>query len=710
MNNTTINDPALKTEIAYTLKPLQYLPFSVTRPDADACITKSKGHVTMSRFLPAHSYSLSFILLLILHLFVTNTQAASMPNVVGQSIEQAKQTLAAQEINITTIRKQKSNKADGEVIIQSPVGGKTVYQNTPVRLIVSEPIQQLQKTSVPNLKNLSLEAAKARLAEAQLKLGHVRKRNMEVESEYVLYQTPLPNEVRLAGSSVNITLSNPLPIQGSRVKIRFDKSRIRLNDTLELRAEILNPKTDMEPRYSFNIDGRVIPSESSSLTYQFKQTGKHIIIASARYGRQPWINSRSRAVYVGQTDVAEEKTSPATRKTTDTETKPSPSTAPIKPSKPSAGTHDETSEKWKNPKAGIYPNALTVSQGNLARFYSRSSATKRSNLDYQWKAAGQQGSERQFSIDTSQLITGKTYKVRLRIKDDRGLVDVATATVTILAEKKETNPPQAQAAEVKTITEDKSKNPQTLITDNDPQGESQTTPSTQQPATVHSNDNTSETLQTEQTIPTSLSQTVEPANDAIKQSRLNTAGIAANADEAILLSEAKQTTLATNDFLSTHSLDNKAQETLDKPLPTPKVSTIASQASANTPETSSLAAQEHLTIYLKSSSMQLLSGNRVKFNIEPISTVTRDDFELTVVHPEQQYRLTLPLINAEYSFATPGRYEATAKVMTANGIVTTNTLYIRVYSLWIPIIIVLSGGLFILIHLRLKRNRRRRWD
>jgi len=145
----------------------------------------------MGRFLPVRSRLLSFIILLLLTFPASITYAeTTMPNVVGQSVNQAKQTLSIHNISITTIRKQKSNRPNGEVIIQSPKAGWTVYSNTPVRLIISEPLEQLQRTKVPNLKDLSLEAAKARLAEAQLKLGHIRKRNMEVESEYVLYQTP----------------------------------------------------------------------------------------------------------------------------------------------------------------------------------------------------------------------------------------------------------------------------------------------------------------------------------------------------------------------------------------------------------------------------------------------------------------------------------------------------------------------------------------
>jgi hypothetical protein len=658
--------------------------------------------------------------------------APLMPDVMGLTLEEARQTLDKRGLKIDSIREQRTNRPAGQVIVQSPRAGLQVIAGTPVRLVVAIPLQKLKQTKVPNLKGLSLDEVKTALAQAQLRLGNIKQRKMAVEHEYVLYQSPHAGKNLVVNSAVNITLSDPLPITGPRVKLRLDKTQYAVGEAIVLYADILNPLANQTPRYSFTINGRAIPSKGSTMVYRAEKAGKYVISASARYGRNPWIASLSRSIYVQAGDVAEGKNA------NEDEQKP------VKQSDKEKLVDQEEEkqvEKWIKPKAVIYPESLTVKRGKSAAFYSRSTATKQSGLDYRWMIpSGVVNGERQVSFDTSSLEKNE-YLIKLRVKDDRGLVDTVTAKLVLTGEivkADDTNVPKALVDEKpkEDVDGSKSDGPEKQASDSVAENplKDESDPSEAGSEDKEKKSDTPENIQNLQndekeeqitlaevsgendrtqplTSPGSEQQELLPTTSLLdEQQGQSLERTEESIEEVANEMPEKESVQQDEAFSNTENAGKKGMDTsvMNKPI---VGEVVGNRHEEKQTETSSNKQQDKQasieSIRLKASSVQVLVGNEVKFNIEPVSAVSKEDFELII--EEQNAVVYLPLINARYAFKKDGTYTLYAKVVDANNkYVETDRIVIRVWPVWLPILIALVGGFLTLLHFRIKKKQKAR--
>jgi beta-lactam-binding protein with PASTA domain len=829
----------------------------------------------MSRIIQAQCAVL--ILFIFIHM-LANTALATpmMPNVLGKSLEDTRQQLTALGIHISSIQEQQTHNGEGQVIVQTPLTGAAIFPNTPVHLIVARPLKKLNYTKVPNLKDLSLEQAKAALEKAQLNLGTIKKHRIRTDDGiYVLYQTPVNGERRVINTDVNITLSDPIPQTRTHVKLNIDKKQLTVGETITLSAEIGNPIQGVKPKYSFNINGKIIPNDSPTLDYTFDKTGRCIVIANARYGKQPWLSSPAKLIQVEQGSKQTPKTQPAIIETHESQAEDNP-----------------IIEKWQNPKAIISPRSLGVKHGEIAVFHSRSTATPNTRLSLAWKTPNQQFNQQsKIRIDTSQLKAGKIYTVRLRVEDERGLVDSTKAHLHIAKIKKPRNEqndiqqlvdynkhelneisfervhasltksssakpetlkaptneiekqpvvnteqqavtktdhqnnnepvPQMELqkqlaiARQKALEADQPKekpnhlpekiavspdanhsttpvlnkndkvpnSPQTVTQDTQAASIDLTQPSLIKQAVTHSenlkqtlaNNTISEPTQAtsdkQQTLPTLSNETPQKqphvpssaSTSAQSMLELATAKAIAQAkqdstvsNKAIVQQPPLSTTTQANNKPSTpiintgNSLPTQQAISQAAPISTHKnepnysltqiqrlISATVSEAMALPSEPNKqlllveqiekeplqssiqktsdnidekISPQQHISrgnIALRLSTHQLLAGGTIKLNVEPVSTLASEEFELVVEHYGDQQtseQFVLPTINAEHHFHHSGRYSLYANVMTDNGWVQSPTIHIRVWPLWLPMLIVVLVGALLLLHLRLKNR------
>ena len=435
-----------------------------------------------------------FQLLLLLTLSATSINSfadTTVPNVLGLTLDKAKQTLQNNGLSVGTIKEQRTNRPTGTIIVQAPKADVRVANGYPVRLVVAIPLVKPSMTKVPNLKGLSFEQAKQAIAKANLTLGLVKRRKIKMDDIEVLYQSPKAGKSVVTKNRVDITLSEPLEIKGPRIKVILDKNQFQTGETVLIKTKVSNVDSSKDSEYSFSINGRAHYTKSSSYQYTFPKAGRYNITASFRYTRGQWHASLTKRVFVkdkisANTTNTPEK--PAKEKSTKEQT-PTYLRIPnvVGLSKSSAikqikkqGFHigkitekESSSDKnivlaqsptadkklskgasinlviaipakkptWQAPKAIISPIKLSVTQGKKAKFSSQSLKDKAANLQLSWTSSfGQTATGKQFIVDTQQLKAGQ-YQVKLFVKDNKGNTDKQTATLIITSQEAEAAAP-----------------------------------------------------------------------------------------------------------------------------------------------------------------------------------------------------------------------------------------------------------------------------
>jgi len=143
-------------------------------------------------------------------------QQMNVPNVVGMTRREAEVLLTNRMLKASVEEVLSDQVAPGEVIRQNPEEGEKVPKNTTVYLEVSKG----QEVPMPNLVGLTLDQAKAKLAENKLTIGNTnRKESTDYVSDIVIDQSTAEGTKIMEGSSVDLTVSDgpgPLP-QKARV-------------------------------------------------------------------------------------------------------------------------------------------------------------------------------------------------------------------------------------------------------------------------------------------------------------------------------------------------------------------------------------------------------------------------------------------------------------------------------------------------------------
>ena len=154
----------------------------------------------------------------------TATKVA-VPNVVGQTVDQASLTLSQSGLKLGQETTQVSDKPINTIIQQDPIAGAQLEQGQGVAVVISAGKAQV---TVPNLVGLTSEAdARTALADAKLNLGSVSEADSDAPQGSVIKQSPAANTSVDAGSRVNITVSNgkvtvPSVVEKSEAQAKSD--------------------------------------------------------------------------------------------------------------------------------------------------------------------------------------------------------------------------------------------------------------------------------------------------------------------------------------------------------------------------------------------------------------------------------------------------------------------------------------------------------
>lgn len=128
-----------------------------------------------------------------------NPMMVRVPNVVGQTVEDARETLAAARLTLGTLEEEAGTGTPGTVARQQPAAGSAMLPNSRVGVW----LVQARRAVMPAIMGLPLDRAQAMVRQAGLRPGEV------VGSGRVIGHTFQAGQTVRAGSVVNISLGVP---------------------------------------------------------------------------------------------------------------------------------------------------------------------------------------------------------------------------------------------------------------------------------------------------------------------------------------------------------------------------------------------------------------------------------------------------------------------------------------------------------------------
>jgi serine/threonine-protein kinase len=104
---------------------------------------------------------------------------------------------------------------EGSIISQDPAAGTPVQKGSSVKYVVSKGAPPAKEVKVPDVKNLTIDQASARLSQEGLVLGTATEEYSEtVGLGKVISQSPGANQKATEGSAVNVVVSlGPQPVK-----------------------------------------------------------------------------------------------------------------------------------------------------------------------------------------------------------------------------------------------------------------------------------------------------------------------------------------------------------------------------------------------------------------------------------------------------------------------------------------------------------------
>lgn len=133
----------------------------------------------------------------------------AVPDIMGQTAAFAESKLREAGLNPDRQPDVFSETApEGSIISQDPAAGTPVQKGSSVKYVVSKGAQPPKEVNVPDLKNLTVDQASARLAQEGLVLGTTTEQYSEtVGVDKVISQSPGAGQKATEGSSVNVVIS-----------------------------------------------------------------------------------------------------------------------------------------------------------------------------------------------------------------------------------------------------------------------------------------------------------------------------------------------------------------------------------------------------------------------------------------------------------------------------------------------------------------------
>lgn len=134
-----------------------------------------------------------------------SSKTIEVPNVVGKPVEVAETMLKKENLRVSVDEVANNDIPAGQVISQTPSAGSRVKEQRIIHLTVSRGGAVIL---VPDLKGLTLEQAKERLAKMNLSIGAVENgSDSSLPANVIISQTPAPSSKVEKGTLVNIVLN-----------------------------------------------------------------------------------------------------------------------------------------------------------------------------------------------------------------------------------------------------------------------------------------------------------------------------------------------------------------------------------------------------------------------------------------------------------------------------------------------------------------------
>ena len=136
---------------------------------------------------------------------VSGQQVVEVPDVVGESQEEAESTLSEDGFSVNTETEESSADEEGNVTAQDPSGGGEADFESEVTITVGEGPSTVD---TPDLSGLSVEEAESALAEEDLELGSVEESaSSDAEEGTIFEQSPSSGSEAQTGDAVDVTVS-----------------------------------------------------------------------------------------------------------------------------------------------------------------------------------------------------------------------------------------------------------------------------------------------------------------------------------------------------------------------------------------------------------------------------------------------------------------------------------------------------------------------
>jgi len=178
---------------------------------------ESKKQNKFMTFIKNHKVMSSIIGLMLLFMIsigatigitnATRPKEVAIPNLVGKTVDEAKQILSESKINYVEEESQYNTEVEaGKIISQSPqfVENRKIKENTDIKVVVS---LGTETTTVPKLKGLTKSEAEDAAKEAKIKLDIVEETSKTVEAGVIIKQEIDEGETVNAGDTVKVYLS-----------------------------------------------------------------------------------------------------------------------------------------------------------------------------------------------------------------------------------------------------------------------------------------------------------------------------------------------------------------------------------------------------------------------------------------------------------------------------------------------------------------------
>jgi len=205
--------------------------------------------------------------------YVKPRAQVALPNVVGQTLDQAQATLQQLGLTVQTVPQEATQPA-GTVLAQTPPPGN-VDAGSKVTLTVSSGVGQV---AVPNVNGLDVVTATSQLTGAGLVVKQAQEANERVPAGTVIRTDPAANQTVNKGSAVTLVVSSGPPQIGVPMVVGLSESAAR--DALQA-AGFLVAKSDVDVPFNSTQAGNVVNQNPPAGTPAPKGSTVSIVVGRA---------------------------------------------------------------------------------------------------------------------------------------------------------------------------------------------------------------------------------------------------------------------------------------------------------------------------------------------------------------------------------------------------------------------------------------------